>query len=96
MNFEPIASIFREMASANRPDPGQSEVSSRKWEMEARQAPENFDSLAPARFNLPGLLIYVARIPAAPLKLARCPHSLAAPSRLYVDHSHGPMLAPAT
>jgi len=28
------------MASANRPDPGQSEVSSRKWETEARQAPE--------------------------------------------------------
>jgi len=28
------------MASANRPDPGQSEVSSRKRETEARQAPE--------------------------------------------------------
>ena len=37
MNFEPIASIFRGMASANRPDPGQSEVSSQKWETEARQ-----------------------------------------------------------
>ena len=29
VNFEPIASIFRKMTSANCPDPGQSEVSGR-------------------------------------------------------------------
>jgi len=30
------------------------------------------------------------------LKLARCPHWLAATSQLYVDHSHNPVLASAT
>jgi len=30
------------------------------------------------------------------LKLGRCPRFLAAPSRLYLDHSHCLVLAPAT
>ncbi len=30
------------------------------------------------------------------LKLARCPTCSSLPSRLYLDHSHGPVLAPAT
>ena len=35
--------------------------------------------------------------PASPkLKLARCPHSLSRRGDLYLDHSHCPVLAPAT
>ena len=45
-----------------------------------------FDSCAPAHFDLSlGLPIYVARVPAAPFSLL--------PSSLYLDHSHGPVLA---
>src|SRR6478752_8399387 len=35
-----------------------------------------------------GLPIYVGRVPAPPFSLL--------PSQLYLDHSHGPVLAPAT
>jgi hypothetical protein len=47
-----------------------------------------FDSCAPAHFRPLGLPIYVAGVPAAPFSLL--------PSRFYLDHSHGLVLAPAT
>src|SRR5213075_2348661 len=53
----------------------------------ARSRPR-FDSCAPAQFELSVLPIYVARAPAAPFSLL--------PSRLCLDHSHFPVLAPAT
>src|SRR5206468_5965903 len=38
----------------------------------------------------------MSEIPFPPLKLALSPHSLAVTSQLYLDHSHCPVLAPAT
>src|SRR2546430_990392 len=37
----------------------------------------------------------MSRFQTAPLKLTRCPRSLAAALSLYLDHSHCPVLAPA-
>src|SRR5438034_3918339 len=59
----------------------------RSRSFETRSLP-SFDSCAPAQFELSVLPIYVARAPAAPFSLL--------PSRLCLDHSHFPVLAPAT
>jgi len=61
--------------------------SSRSRSFETRSLP-SFDSCAPAQFELSVLPIYVARAPAAPFSPL--------PSRLCLDHSHCPVLAPAT
>src|SRR5205807_395229 len=61
--------------------------SSRSRSFETRSLP-SFDSCAPAQFELSVLPIYVARAPAAPFSPL--------PSRLCLDHSHCPVLVPAT
>jgi|SRR6516165_5954418 len=71
VNFEPIASIFRKMTSANYPNPGQSKVSDRKWKTEARKAPERLPYLlSPLSTSLFGPSISLAS--AAPF--TRCYH----------------------
>jgi hypothetical protein len=48
--------------------------------------------LAPTLVTLPS----ISRAPRAPLKLARLPAYSLLPSSLYLDHSHCPVLVPAT
>jgi hypothetical protein len=53
--FRAIAAIFRKMASANSPDPRQSEISGRKLETEARQ--DALTNISLLRVQLPGNLL---------------------------------------
>jgi hypothetical protein len=52
------------------------------------------DSCTPVHIGLSALPIYVARVRAAPF--TRYPFLLAASLAAYLDHSHCPVLAPAT
>ena len=123
VNFVPIASIFRELASANRPIAGslRSAVGNgkRKRDRHPKLLTHALALISACQARLPPQLLISSIVSGlrsingssaregsrdagakenrfCELKLARFHTRSLLPSQLYLDHSHGPVLVPAT